>query len=107
MKSSLPFRLLKASSPFFKPHTKVFNIRINTRPLTEITVSNIVHVKNVSLIVNPKDYLMIQNPVSFTCDAMRLPVPVAITMKAKTTSVPNINGITNPAAISATNVSAP
>ncbi len=38
---------------------------------------------------------------------MRLPVPVAITMKAKTTSVPNINGITNPAAISATNVSAP
>lgn len=51
-------------------------------PDTEIIVSNIDHVKKVSLTVKPKYSLNIQKPASFTCDKMTLPAPIASTTSA-------------------------
>ena len=45
-------------------------------------VSSKVHVANVSFIVNPKYSLNIQNPASLTCEAIKLPAPVAKTTSA-------------------------
>lgn len=77
-------------------YTNRLKIIIKTRPLTDMIVSRSVHVSTVSLMDNPKYSLNIQNPASFTCDAMTLPAPVARTTNAKFTSDASSNGITIP-----------
>src|SRR5699024_8004894 len=69
---------------------------INIIPDTEMTVSNNVHVKNVSFIVYPKYSLNIQNPASFTCVVITLPATVANTTRARFASEASNNGATIP-----------
>ena len=55
-------------------------------PTTETIVESTVYVAKVSFIVIPKYSLTIQNPASFTWEAIALPHPVASVTRAKLTS---------------------
>ena len=76
-------------------------------PETETTVSRTVHVASVSLTVKSKYSLIIQKPASLTCEAIKLPEPIAITINAGSTPVPAINPLTRPAAVNAATVAEP
>ena len=65
-------------------------------PDTEMMVSSNDQVKKVSLTVNPKYSLNIQNPASLTCDKITLPAPMASTTSATFASECCNNGKTIP-----------
>ena len=81
--------------------------RINPNPATEIMVSSKVHVANVSFMLRPKYSLNIQNPASFTWEAIKLPEPVASRTRARLASVCPNKGITRPAVVRAATVADP
>ena len=60
-------------------------------PDTEMMVSSNDQVKKVSLTVNPKYSLNIQNPASLTCDKITLPAPMASTTHAHQPNQDTVN----------------
>src|SRR5476651_573223 len=81
-------------------------IRTPDKPKMEMIHSMTVQVLKVSRIVKPKYSLNIQNPVSLTCESIRLPAPTDSTINSG--EVPEwIKGITRPAVVKAATVAEP
>ena len=78
--------------------------RTKNNPTTEIIVSSNVQVAKVSLIDKLKYSLNIQNPASLTCEAIKLPAPVARTINAGLAEPATIIGVTRPAVVNAATV---
>ena len=76
-------------------------------PTTETIVSITDQVLRVSLNDKLKYSLNIQKPGSFTCENIRLPAPVANTMRLGFTPVVAINGATIPAVVKPATVADP
>src|SRR5437764_718053 len=78
-----------------------------SKPTIETIVSITLQVFSVSLTVKLKYSLNNQNPESFTCENIRLPAPVAKTIRLGLIDDPTISGATMPAAVRPATVAEP
>src|SRR5258705_10877813 len=91
---------------FYLP-TKTFKIKTPANPTTETIVSISDHERMVSLMERLKYSLNIQKPASFTWENIRLPAPMARTIRLGSTPVLLITGNTMPAAVKPATVADP
>src|SRR4051812_2372921 len=77
------------------------------KPTIDTIVSITLQVLRVSLIVKLKYSLNNQNPESFTCENIKLPAPVANTIRLGLIEDPTISGATIPAAVRPATVAEP
>src|SRR3954449_6795524 len=78
-----------------------------SKPTIDTIVSITLHVLRVSFMVKLKYSLNNQNPESFTCENIRLPAPVANTIRLGLIEDPTISGATIPAAVRPATVAEP
>lgn len=81
-------------------YINTFKISTPINPITPTVVSIIVQVERVSLTDRLKYSLNNQNPLSFTCESIKLPEPIASTINSGLTPVLATRGNTIPAAVS-------